>query len=275
MGIEKQEACQLYIEQEIDEGLKQGKTPYTVAKEIIPWLQKLFDVRVNPKTIESKAYRKKQEITSSEVNDLTTGNDSGIEKNKEISKGFTADGKPRQRAEGAGRPPKFRVIEPAHRTSFTGENEWYTPVEYIEKARIVLCKIDLDPASSDYAQERIKALCFHTISDDGLKQRWKGKVWLNPPYAQPAISDFVKKMVEEVTAGNVEEAIMLTHNYTDTGWFHMAESVCAAICFTRGRIKFEKSDGTIAAPTQGQAFFYYGSNLDLFKTVFSEIGFVR
>lgn len=97
MGIEKQEACQLYIEQEIDEGLKQGKTPYAVAKEIIPWLQKLFDVRVNPKTIESKAYRKKQKITANEVTDLTDGNDKENEENQEIK--FEHGGK----REGAGR----------------------------------------------------------------------------------------------------------------------------------------------------------------------------
>jgi hypothetical protein len=84
----------------------------------------------------------------------------------------------------------------------------------------------------------------------------------------------VKKLVAELDAENVDEAIMLTHNYTDTEWFHTAAKACSAICFTRGRVKFWNPNGEIAAPTQGQAFFYFGQNPDKFMDVFGEIGFV-
>jgi hypothetical protein len=33
-------------------------------------------------------------------------------------------------------------------------------------------------------------------NDDGLKQEWKGRVWLNPPYSRPLIECFVKRMAE-------------------------------------------------------------------------------
>lgn len=111
-----------------------------------------------------------------------------------------------------------------HRTQGTGENEWYTPIEYIEAAREVMGGIDLDPATSPDAQERIKAGSFFTRDDDGLRRDWHGRVWLNPPFAQPAIHHFAQKMADEVKAGHVSQAIMLTHNYTDTAWFHIAES---------------------------------------------------
>ena len=162
-----------------------------------------------------------------------------------------------------------------HRAQGTGENEWYTPPEHIEAARELLGVIDLDPASSAKAQTVVKAAKFYTLADDGLKHNWHGRVWLNPPYAQPAIQRFAEMMVQEFNAGRVSEAVMLTHNYTDTEWFHIAESACSAICFTRGRIAFLDPNGKKAAPTQGQAFFYYGKRRKEFAKVFDQFGFVR
>jgi phage N-6-adenine-methyltransferase len=171
-------------------------------------------------------------------------------------------------------PSEMRDAIKHHRTQFTGDNEWYTPAQHIEAARAVLGAFDLDPATSEFAQERVKASNYFTQDDDGLAHEWFGRVWLNPPYAQPYIMQFIEKLVAEFDGGRVEQAILLTHNYTDTAWFHLAESRAARLCFTRGRIKFEKPDG-IAAPTQGQTFFYFGKNSEAFERVFKEYGFIR
>jgi ParB family chromosome partitioning protein len=168
------------------------------------------------------------------------------------------------------------IVRRSHfRTSFTGKTEWYTPVEYIELARQVLGNIDLDPASCEYAQSRVRARRYYTAEDDGLAKEWAGRVWLNPPYSQPAIVHFVEKLVASVQSGGISDAILLTNNYTDTSWFHHAESACAAICFTRGRIRFEDETSVVSAPVNGQSFFYYGQRVDLFREVFGTIGFVR
>lgn len=156
----------------------------------------------------------------------------------------------------------------------TGENEWYTPEKYIRYAHEVLGAIDLDPASTSIANEVIKAAKYFSIQDNGLEQEWSGTVWLNPPYAQPHIALFVSKMVADVRSGRIVHGIMLTHNYTDTSWFHEAASVANAICFTKGRIGFLTPENEIAAPTQGQAFFYYGADVSEFCRVFSACGFV-
>jgi len=158
--------------------------------------------------------------------------------------------------------------------SGTGENEWYTPDEYLAAARDVLGGFDLDPASSDRAQEKVRAEKYFTAEQDGLRHKWHGRVWLNPPYAQPLIAEFVSKMVAERMMKRVTAGIMLTHNYTDTAWFHEAASCADAICFTRGRIKFYDDEGNIAAPTQGQAFFYFGDDVGSFAERFKSIGFV-
>ncbi len=161
-----------------------------------------------------------------------------------------------------------------HRTNFTGENEWYTPEEHVERVRKVLGTIQLDPASSALAQKTVRAKQFFTEADDGLAQEWRGKVWLNPPYAQPAIAHFVEKLASEFEAGNVSEAILLTHNYTDTAWFHRAALTAKAICFTKGRIRFVDTKGDRASPVQGQAFFYFGDRIQTFAAHFAEVGFV-
>jgi len=156
----------------------------------------------------------------------------------------------------------------------TGENEWYTPTEYIELARAVLGCIDLDPASSELANRDVAAAKYYTIDDDGLNQSWAGNVWLNPPYAQPTIAHFADKMIEEWSRGEVTGAIVLTHNYTDTVWFQKLAGFADSICFTRGRVRFVSPSGALASPTQGQAFFYFGTDAEKFSRVFKEHGFV-
>jgi phage N-6-adenine-methyltransferase len=162
-----------------------------------------------------------------------------------------------------------------HRTQFTGESEWYTPAEYVEAGRACLGGIDLDPASSQAAQSTVRAAHFFTREDDGLRHPWPGRIWLNPPYAQPDIARFIEKLLGELEAGRAEQAILLTHNYTDTSWFHAAAERSAAICFTRGRIRFVSATGELAAPTQGQAFFYFGSAEWRFLETFGSFGFIR
>jgi len=162
-----------------------------------------------------------------------------------------------------------------HRAQGTGENEWYTPAQYIELARRVMGGFDVDPASNPIAQETVQAAIYYTEETNGLDKQWNGRVWLNPPYAQPAISHFADKTVQEVESGRCTEAIVLTHNYTDTGWFQRLARSATAICFTKGRIRFESPSGERASPTQGQAFFYFGKNLAAFVSAFDgEVGFV-
>ena len=158
-------------------------------------------------------------------------------------------------------------------TAGTGEFERYTPAEYIEAAREMMGSIDLDPASSKVAQKTVKAKKYFTVDDDGLGKQWRGNVWLNPPYHRDLQPAFIDKMIAEVGAGHVTQSIMLTNNSTDTEWFIRAAHAATAICFTAGRVAFTTVAGEELAPTQGQAFFYFGNNVARFGEVFSRIGF--
>lgn len=181
----------------------------------------------------------------------------------------------RERIETENKRVTVNLIEAGHRVTLnTGENEWYTPPEYLDRARAALGAFDLDPASSPIANAQVRADQIFTAEDDGLAQEWAGSVWMNPPYAQPLIAQFSDKLVQEYQAGNVSAAIVLTNDSTDTAWFHQLANASTAICFTRGRIRFVSPHGESGMPTQGQAFFYFGKDLPAFVEHFHDVGFI-
>lgn len=167
----------------------------------------------------------------------------------------------------------LNIAKGCHVTANSGENEWYTPPEYVEAAREAMGGIDLDPASCDTAQENVKAKRFFTVDDDGLSKRWAGNVWLNPPYSKDLIGRFASKVVEQ--SSRFDQAVVLVNNATDTQWFHELAGVCSAICFFRGRIRFLDKTGKPAnTPVQGQAAIYVGPRVEQFVRSFSRFGLV-
>ena len=148
----------------------------------------------------------------------------------------------------------------------SGNNEWYTPSEYIELARDVMGSIDLDPASCEVANKVVQAKRIYTLEDDGLKGNWYGNIWLNPPYSTDLIMKFAEKLVSELNC--INQAIVLVNNATETEWFSKLVKKSKALCFPSGRVKFYRPDGTIGAPLQGQAIMYYGSQGKKFVNVF-------
>lgn len=155
----------------------------------------------------------------------------------------------------------------------SASQEWYTPSEYIEAAREVLGGIDLDPASSEQANETVRAARYYTAQDDGLVQEWRGRVWMNPPYGA-ICGSFVAKLVDAYEAGDAQAAVMCLNGRSfDTHWFQPLWDY--PICFTDHRPSFRNPDrDEHDRPTVGSIFVYLGPSDREFERVFSSFGHV-
>lgn len=113
-------------------------------------------------------------------------------------------------------------------------NEWLTPPEIIE----ALGSFDLDPCAHPqqfYQTARIMI----SPPRDGLCAKWKGRVWLNPPYGTE-LKSWIAKLAEH---GN---GIALVPSRTEVeSWFwpYIWEAA-DAVLFVRGRLYFRKPDGS-------------------------------
>lgn len=153
-------------------------------------------------------------------------------------------------------------------------DDWYTPKVYVDAARHVMDRIDLDPASCSLANQTVGAKKIFTAAEDGLKHPWEGKVWLNPPYGGNA-GDFTNYLITQYKAGKVTEAVAcVSSNGTTAGWFQPLWEY--PMCFTNHRPKFEggpRDKGKVpTSPTNGIVFIYMGQKRERFATTFRKFG---
>lgn len=130
-------------------------------------------------------------------------------------------------------------------------DEWYTPPEIIH----ALGSFDLDPASCKEAYKiNHSAKKIYTIEDDGLSRDWHGRVWLNPPYSNPAVKNFLSKMADH----NCGTALMFSK--IEAKWFHdVVLKRATLIKCLYDRVKFYKADGTLGnQPRNGSMLIAYG-----------------
>lgn len=164
------------------------------------------------------------------------------------------------------------LIDPKMLDAGDATDGWYTPPWLIEKARIVLGTIDLDPATCEAAQAIVKAEQFYTEHENGLIQPWYGRMWINPPYSAP--TPWVRRAILEYQAGHITAALILTNSYTETGWWQDVAAV-ATVLFFRGRLNFWHPEKTTTQNRTGQTMAYLGTERTRFIETFGALGVIR
>ena len=109
-------------------------------------------------------------------------------------------------------------------------------------------KFELDVCATE---ADAKCATYFTPEQDGLKQVWRGRCWMNPPYGR-TIGDWVKKASEAAQAGALVVALLPAR--TDTKWWHQYVLPFAYIEFLPGRLKFGQAVNSAPFPS---AIAYY------------------
>lgn len=167
----------------------------------------------------------------------------------------------------------------------TGEREqdcWQTPENVLDLVRQV-APIDFDPWSCD--GNPVAARVYRTPDCDysqchgypEIPVEWPGRglVFANPPYSRMA--ECSAELAEQVTRTGVRrEYIALLPARTDTRWWHtLVATRPHRVCFWKGRVKFNRPDGT---PGQSAPFpsalLYWGCDPVAFVRAFCKHGWI-
>lgn len=144
--------------------------------------------------------------------------------------------------------------------------EWYTPPDILARVLETLGGIDLDPCSNSRDNPNVPAAHHFTREDDGLRQPWTGRVFLNPPYGA-GVGEWVERLRFHYLAGLIPAAIALLPARTDTRWWRVLAGF--PVCFIRGRLKFSGHAQSAPFPS---AAVYLGPDLPAFRAAFRDMG---
>ena len=170
--------------------------------------------------------------------------------------------------------------------------EWYTPGAFVEAARRVMGGIDLDPASHEEANATVKAKQFYTEEDDGLAQRWSGRVFVNPPSG--LVAQFWGVLMGAWQHGEIEQAIWIGYSLEQLQTLqslNFPSPIEHSICIPKRRIAFVENEAKRLArvakltamgktpnkkssPSHGNYVTYLGPSPSKFVTEFGGFGVV-
>ena len=116
--------------------------------------------------------------------------------------------------------------------------DWGTPVSFFDELNKEF-KFTVDVCASGW---NAKLDRFWGVDDDALVQDWSSDVcFMNPPYGRD-IKHWIKKAYDESLKGAT--VVALIPSRTDTVYWHEFIQDIAEVRFIRGRLKFERPEGS-------------------------------
>ena len=154
-------------------------------------------------------------------------------------------------------------------------NSYGTPEYILERVRATFEfeKIDTDPCSNLAAQERVQARIWYGLGSPfgecGLKGKWEGAVFINPPYGKwERGKSLSAPFVRQYWSYNEGPTIILLNVDTSTSNFREVMRGSSAVAFPR-RIQFLDSEGKATSRNRYcQVIGYRGLAVDRFIKAF-------
>lgn len=130
----------------------------------------------------------------------------------------------------------------SHQSAAAKSVIWLTPPAIVS----ALGSFDLDPCAAPAPRPWATAAHHITEEQDGLAHEWFGRVWLNPPYSEPVLSQFMDRLASH------GQGTALVFARTETAaFFRNIWRRASGLLFLEGRLHFHYPDGTRAAANAG------------------------
>ena len=161
------------------------------------------------------------------------------------------------------------------------EADWYTPLWLAQVSRWVLRSIDLDPASSEEANQVIKATHYYTKGMNGLSLPWGTAIYpvtvfLNPPSQRgnktARVPLWTTKLRDEYLKRHVSAAILVVKSNLGYVWYESLYR-CQWVCHLTELPKFWRPGGvTQGKAKKGVSVFYFGPHAKRFIRILKPYG---
>lgn len=125
-------------------------------------------------------------------------------------------------------------------------DNWSTPHWLFDELdRIYHFDLDVCADTRNY-----KCQSYYSLADNGLKQCWFGKCWMNPPYGR-AITQWLNKARFETSRpdGKCDMVMCLLPARTDTNWWHDLAKYGDGMFLLKGRLRFGHGHGSAPFPS--------------------------